>query len=56
MIGFSGLDGEGDGNRIVSPIHKSRNLTALQPPSASNGAKWSQILTFAWERTRATQK
>jgi len=26
------------------------DLTALPPPSASNGAKWSQIRIFAWER------
>jgi hypothetical protein len=44
--------GAGDGNRIVSPIHKSCDLTALPPPPVSNGAKWSQIRTFAWERTR----
>jgi len=35
--------GADDGNRIVSPIHKSCDLTVLPPPSSF---KWSQISDF----------
>ena len=37
------MTGAGDGNRIVSPIHKSCVLAALPPALVSNGAKWSQV-------------
>ena len=47
--GFNKLVGAGDGNRIVSPIHKPCVLMALPPPSVSNGAKWSQIRIFCCE-------
>jgi hypothetical protein len=34
--------GAGDGNRIVSPIHKSCDLMALPPAPESNGVEWRQ--------------
>ena len=40
--GFNKLVGAGDGNRIVSLIHKSCDLTALPPKPESNGVKWRQ--------------